>query len=151
MSHFTEVPTVFSSRYQQQLVEALEERFGKGNVEVSDEGVALRGYKGDDRSKLSVDNPDYAPLCEVVVRRKHVGTAANDIGYKVKDGKFVAYVSDYDKGGNFNKKKQEAVAQDYAERVAKKTAKLKGWITKNHSVEQDGTVVLKVFPTMGKK
>jgi len=68
------------------LVAALNEQ-GYTEVEVHDEAVNLIGYHGDTR-------PEKA---NVIVRRNHIGTAANDLGFvKEADGTYSAIVSDYD-------------------------------------------------------
>ena len=68
------------------LVAALNEQ-GYAEVEVHEEAVNLIGYHGDTR-------PEKA---NVIVRRKHIGTAANDLGFvKEADGTYSAIVSDYD-------------------------------------------------------
>ena len=68
------------------LVAALNEQ-GYAEVEVHEEAVNLIGYYGDTR-------PEKA---NVIVRRKHIGTAANDLGFvKEADGTYSAIVSDYD-------------------------------------------------------
>ena len=68
------------------LVAALNEQ-GYTDVEVHEEAVNLIGYHGDTR-------PEKA---NVIVRRKHIGTAANDLGFvKEADGTYSAIVSDYD-------------------------------------------------------
>ena len=60
--------------------------------EVHDTAVNLHGYTGDTRKQTA----------EIVVRRQHVGGAANDLGFKwnEKDGRWDMIVSDYDRGGN---------------------------------------------------
>ena len=69
------------------LVAALNEQ-GYTEVEVHEEAVNLIGYHGDVR-------PEKA---NVIVRRKYIGTAANDLGFvKEADGTFSTIVSDYDR------------------------------------------------------
>lgn len=131
MSHFTEVKVDFLQKNEKQLVAALEVQFGEGNVEFHEEGSSLKGYHGDDRSKLPVSNPNYAPPCHIVIRRKNIGSASNDVGYRrTEDGKYVAYISDFDKGANFNQAKQNKVAQEYAARVSEKQLKNQGYTVK---------------------
>ena len=128
MSHFSSIQCEYQSKNEAALVQALEEVFGKGNVLVSDEGLALFGYHGDDRSKLPASNPNHAPKCNVVIRRQHVGSASNDVGFvRTEDGKYKMYVSDYDQGGNFGSAKQKAVKQMYTANVTKKQLKSQGY------------------------
>jgi hypothetical protein len=130
MSHFVEIEVDFDTANEQDLIKALEAQFGEGNVEVHEKGAALYGYGGDDRSKAAPGSQNYAPPCHLVVRRKNVGAASNDVGYRRNEnGKYTAYISDYDQSSNFNKSKQGLVAQEYAANVAERTAQLKGWTT----------------------
>ena len=60
---------------------------GYADVEIHDDAVNLIGYHADVR-------PEKA---NVIVRRNHIGTAANDLGFvKEADGTYSAIVSDYD-------------------------------------------------------
>ena len=68
------------------LVAALNE-MGYSEVEVHEQAVSLVGYHGDTR-------PEKA---NIIVRRKHVGLAANDLGFvRESDGTLSCIVSDYD-------------------------------------------------------
>jgi hypothetical protein len=128
MSHFTEIEVDFDQKHEKELVAALEEQFGEGSVEVHENGADLFGYQGDNRAKASPKSASYAPPCEIVIRRKHVGSAANDVGYKrSENGKYTAYVSEFDAGHTFTKPRQQAVAQNYGVAVAVKTLKAEGW------------------------
>lgn len=140
MSHFTEIQVDFLQKNEKHLVAALEEQFGKGNVEVHENGVGLMGYGGDDRSRLSRDNPNYAPRCQIVIRRRYVGSASNDVGYcRTEDGKYTAYISDYDKGYHYNKAKQDKVLFEYTAKVSEAALKAKGY-TYKRVAQKDGTV-----------
>lgn len=60
---------------------------GYSDVEIHEQAVSLVGYHGDTR-------PEKA---NVIVRRNHIGPAANDLGFvKEADGTYSAIVSDYD-------------------------------------------------------
>ena len=135
MSHYTEVKTIFKDRYC--LVKALEAVYGKGSVEIHTQGAALIGYRGDDRSKTSGAN--YAPPCNVIVRRQKIGQASNDIGFRWNDGRFDAYVSEYDAGAFKNK----GLEQKYATLVVKKQAAILGY-TVQETKEQNGVTHLKL-------
>lgn len=141
MSHFTEMNVECNQKNEQCLVEALEEIFGKGSVEVHEEPTGLYGYGGDLRSNLSKNNANYAPPCHLVIRRKHVGGASNDVGFRRNEnGTYDAYISDYDKGGNFNQAKVDKMMQHYTSGVTVKQLKKQGYnVTKK--VEQ-GNIVL---------
>lgn len=139
MSHYTDMECAFTQPYENELVKSLEQVFGEGNVEVHEEPVALFGYKGDDRSKKKETSKDHAPKCHIVIRRKNVGPAANDIGYRRnEDGTYSAYVSDYDRGHTFTEKKRNTVNREYALSVGEKKLKSMGYVTKR--VVVDGKV-----------
>ena len=142
MSHFSSVEVQFDQSCESELIQALEAQFGVGNVEVSDEGLDLFGFKGDNRNKKAVSSSDYAPKCNIVVRRQNVGAASNDVGYRRNEnGKYTAYISEFDSGGNYNKKKQNNVAQEYAALVTMKTLTSKGYQVKREK-QPDGTLKL---------
>ncbi|MEU2061255.1 DUF1257 domain-containing protein [Streptomyces sp. NPDC013455] len=85
MSHYTRVRT--SLKDQDTLVRALR-ALGFDEVESHDEPQALIGYQGDRRSQRA----------EVIIRRRHVGSASNDLGFaRTADGEFQAIISDYDR------------------------------------------------------
>lgn len=145
MSHFTEIKVNFLQKNEKQLVAALESIFGEGTVEVHEDGAALFGYQGDNRAQLSQSNGNYAPPCHLIIRRKHVGGASNDVGYqRTEDGKYVAYISDYDKHSNFSPQKQNKVLQEYTAKVTEKQLKSQGYAMKRE-VQKDGTI--KLFAT----
>jgi hypothetical protein len=137
MSHFAEIECEYKAESKDELIEALEKEFGKGHVEFHEKGSDLYGFGGDNRSNISEKSADYAPPCEIVVRRKHVGSAANDVGFKFQpDGSIKGYVSDYDRRNTFNKPRRDAVAVDYQLRVGEKLLKAKG-ATKIERVKLD--------------
>jgi hypothetical protein len=149
MSHFTEMEVSFDQKHEAQLIAALEEQFGKGNVEVHEKGAGLYGYQGDLRSKNAVTSANYAPECHIIIRRKSVGSASNDVGYRRNEnGKYNAYISDYDKGSNFNKEKQGTVLKNYGVGVAEKNLKKQGWIVKK-TQQKNGAILLEAEPGIG--
>lgn len=143
MSHYTEVEVEFDVEHKEQIIAALEEQFGEGHVEWHEEGAAMYGYQGDDRSKAKPGSANYAPRCEIIVRRKHVGGASNDLGFKLQEnGKFKAWVSDYDQHSHFGKAKQQATAVKYAELVGEKTLIAKGFGQIEKVKLDDGSIKL---------
>lgn len=143
MSHFTEIRVAFSQQNEAELIAALELQFGKGSVDVHNEPVGLHGVAGDDRSKASVTSADYAPPCHLVIRQRHVGRSSNDIGYRrTEDGKYVAYISDWDRGANFNPAKQNRVLQEYTLRTSEKQCRNKGYTSFNRVRQDDGSIRL---------
>lgn len=85
MSHFTTLKTALVDT--ETLVKALAD-LGYDQVEVHDKARHLRGYLGDWRRQTA----------EVIIRRKYIGGASNDIGFKRrKNGHFDALISAYDR------------------------------------------------------
>lgn len=115
MSHYTLVETEFKDK--ECLVKALG-KVGYSEVEIHDgEGKNLYGYRGDMR-------PEKA---NVIVRREHVGRAANDLGFVWNHGKrcFTAIISEYDtrsKHVNFDR-----LTQQYSNAVIIKEVTAKGF------------------------
>ena len=119
MSHYSEVQIEF--RDGAALVAALD-RFGfKGKIEIHQEAKSLYGYQGDRREQQA----------HIIIRRQHVGTAANDIGFqRQSDGSYRAYISDFDQsvtGNNYGNAWQGRLKQAYGVEKAKAEAKKKGY------------------------
>lgn len=143
MSHYVEIEVEFDVAATKELIEALEMQFGKGNVEYHPNGSDLFGYEGSNRSKMNPKSPDYSPPCEIVVRRRHVGSAANDVGFKaMPNGKYKAFVSEYDNGNTFTAPKRAKVATEYVGKVFEREAKAKGY-TKIERIEENGKTQFK--------
>ena len=104
MSHFVECQTEF--RDPQALAAALVEcGFQESHIEFHEQAVPLFGYQGDTR-------PQHA---HVVIRREHIGPAANDVGWeRLPDGTYRAWISEYDQRHRFNKRMQNRIRQEYA-------------------------------------
>lgn len=60
--------------------------FGQQKVEVHDVPVHLMGYQGDTRTQLA----------NIVIRRQHVGSGSNDIGFLASATGYQSNVSQYD-------------------------------------------------------
>ena len=125
MSEYGSIQTKFKDR--QCLVEALMEMgWTKEEIEVHDEAQHLYGYQGDKRSQKA----------NIIIRRKHVGSASNDLGFeKQKDGTYKAVISEYDSSsggrhaghtGGHNKKWVTDLLVKYNERVVAKKCKKAG-------------------------
>ena len=114
MSKYEELRTVFSD--ERFLIEALRD-LGY-NPEVSNEGLSLYGYLGDER-------PEKA---HIVIRRRQLDSASNDIGFACDaNGVYRALISEYDRGIGFNEAWLGRVAQTYKERQTMAVAKSKGY------------------------
>ncbi len=117
MSHFVECKTEF--RDPRALVAALVEcGLLESQIEIHAEAVPLYGYQGDVRPQNA----------HIVIRRQHVGTGANDVGWQRQpDGTYRAWISEYDAGvGRYGNRKdvarlnlalQNQIKQEYAYQV----------------------------------
>jgi hypothetical protein len=143
MSHFTEMEVQFSQKNEAELIAALEQQFGKGSVELHPEGGEMFGYEGKNRSLVGSKSPDFAPPCHLIVRRKHLGTAANDIGYRrMPNGGYLAYISDYDRNQTFSEKKQAGVTQEYTLLVSEKALRAKNYGSIHRTILDNGSIRL---------
>ncbi len=126
MSHFVECQTEF--RDPEALVAALVEcGFAADQIEVHPEAVALFGYQGDVRPQQA----------HIVIRRQHVGSAANDVGWERQaDGTYRAWISEFDAGvgqyghrresARFNQAVQNRIRQEYAYQVIVRQQRARG-------------------------
>ena len=86
MSKYHEYQCEFKD--EESLVKGLND-MGYKNVEVHKEAQSLFGYHGDRRQEKA----------NVIVRRQHISSAANDLGFiKKSNGSFAAIVSEFDSG-----------------------------------------------------
>ena len=114
MSHYCEIQTEL--RDPGALVAALR-ALGFADIEVHAAAQALYGYQGDAR-------PERA---EVIVRRRYVGQAANDLGFaRQADGTFRAIISEYDQGQGYDARWLGRLAQEYALARVQAVAKAHG-------------------------
>jgi hypothetical protein len=104
---------------------------GYNDVEVHEDAQNLVGYHGDTRAQKA----------NVIVRRKFVGQAANDIGWELQNGSYVQHISQYD-SGKHNTKWLDGLKKNYTERVVSKEAKKQGLKLHSRTVV-NGKVVVK--------
>jgi hypothetical protein len=98
------------------LVGALQDMgFSSQAIQVNKEAQQLEGYHGDKREQKA----------DIIVPRKYVGSSSNDLGFKKENGKYVAIISEYDRG-RFNSKWVGKLKQKYAARKAAKLARARG-------------------------
>lgn len=113
MSAYTEQKTQINDAAV--LKECLAEK-GYKEVEQHSTPQQLVGYHGDLRKDTA----------EIIIRRKHVGGASNDIGFKKqKDGSFAAVISDFDKGKH-NEAWMSDLKKRYADKKIRKVAQQQG-------------------------
>lgn len=114
MSEYTTAATIF--RDKKCLLQALAD-VGYADHEDHAEAQHLYGYQGDKRSQKA----------NIIVRRKVIGGASNDIGFIRKaDGTYEAIISEYDKGRH-NKAWMKTLEKHYNANVIIKKNKAKGY------------------------
>ncbi len=129
MSHFTRIETRICDT--DALVMAFRDQ-GFPTVEVHSLAQSLTGYRGDERRQTS----------EVIVRRKFVGCASNDIGFKrSKDGAFAAMISRYDRA-KYDKRWLESLTQRHAYKAARVKLEQQGFILASEEATVDGRIHL---------
>ncbi len=116
MSHFVECRTEF--RDPAALIAALVEcGFEPSQVEIHGQAVPLYGYQGDVRPQKA----------HVVIRRQHVGSAANDVGWERQaNGAYRAWISEYDGRHRFDQAMQNRIKQEYAYQVIARQQRARG-------------------------
>lgn len=127
MSHFTAIKTQIKDA--EALVKALAD-VGFKQVERHDIAQHLYGFQGDMRSQSA----------EVIVRRKYIGTASNDIGFqRQKDGTFEAIISEYDRR-KYAQPWLNQIMQRYAYHALVAAAPTQGFTVEAEEVLADGTI-----------
>lgn len=129
MSAYTEQETQINDA--DLLVECLKEK-GIAEVEKHDTPKNLVGFQNDKREQKA----------EIIIRRKHVGSASNDIGFaKQSDGTFKAIISQFD-SRKYSTQWMNDLKVKYAEKKIRKVAKANGltFVTKKEG--KDGSFKL---------
>jgi len=108
----------------------------RDHIEVHEEAVPLEGYHGDLRKQRA----------HVVIRRRHVGNASNDVGFELKDGSYKAWVSEYDKGHGIGKKiMSKELLRQYAKVKALNEIRGRRGFKVKSCEEKDGKIKIKVL------
>ncbi len=131
MSHYSEVEIEMTDGAA--LVAALKRLGFDGKVEVHKDEQPLYGYQGDERQQKA----------HIIIRREHVGQAANDIGFERQpDGKYRAWISDFDSGHNgYGQSWLGKLKQAYGVEKAKSEAKKRGYKVSEQK-QDDGRIRL---------
>lgn len=158
MSHFTSLVVQFKD--PNALKKALVNLgFKEDQVEIHKNPVQLFDYCDQTTKYRFKDTQDerfrHGDLCHVVVRKRHVGEAQNDLGFFVDPkGESVSFICDFARQcdpkriynpkvqelGGFNKKFDSRLAQEYAFEVAKSVYEKKG--KKVTRVDEKGKIKL---------
>ncbi len=133
MSHYVECKPGFKDR--EALIEALVAvGFGRDQIEVYEQAAPLYGYRGDERPQRA----------HIVIRREHVGPAANDVGWeRLPDGTYRAWISEYDARHRFDPALQDRIKQEYAVAAVTRQARATGR-TVDRRQREDGAIVLRI-------
>jgi len=96
----------------------------------------LHGYAGDRREQTA----------NIIVRRRYVGTAANDVGFKRKaNGKYELVISEYDRGGKTGVNFMHKMKQIYAKHKTLKQLKKMGKTVTSIKTMKDGRIKIKAL------
>lgn len=130
MSEYHVIETEFKD--QQVLIEALEEM--GYHPEVYDKPKNLLGYQGDKRQQKA----------HIIIPRRQVGGASNDVGFEKVDGKYICHASGYDApwrtGAKISKLKQT-----YGEKkIMKSVRQSSRYSFMSRKVTEDGEVKIKI-------
>jgi hypothetical protein len=127
MSHFTTMSTRLTDT---DALRAALADVGYREVEVHDQPQPLFGYQGDQR----------ADRANVIVRRQHVGSASNDIGFLRQDDRsYLAVISEFDRSKHDERWLGRLTAR-HAYHVAARTLSEQGFDLVDETAERDGTV-----------
>ena len=127
MSHFTAIKTQIKDT--EALVKALSD-VGFKQVEVHETAQHLYGFQGDVRSQTA----------EIIIRRKYVGGASNDIGFQRQvDGTFEALISAYDRR-QYGQPWLKQLTQRYGYHALMAAAPAQGFTVEEEAVLADGTI-----------
>jgi hypothetical protein len=138
MSHYTRVKTQLKSTLA--LMQALADLgFGPEKIKHDTTGKQhLEGYEGKMREQTA----------EIIIPRKHVGGASNDIGFQLQeDGTYEAIISEYDKR-RYDKKWVGKLTQRYAYNNLKNELSDGGFFIESEK-EEKGEIFLQVGTSFG--
>ena len=100
------------------------------------EAQSLQGYRGDQRVQTA----------NIIVRRRHVGSAANDVGFKKKaNGKYELIISEYDRSGQTGTNFMQRMKQLYAKHKTLKQLKKMGKTVTSVKTTADGRIKIKAL------
>ena len=131
MSAYTTLKTKMVSAAH--LVKALRD-VGFTEVEVHETPQPLVGWLGFGREQKA----------EIIVRKKHVGAASNDIGFtRDENGHFVALISEFD-SVRYNRTWLQSLVQGYAFHVVKDQLAAQDFSVVDESVDEDRNIRIQV-------
>lgn len=106
-------------------------KWTKEMIEIHETPTNLVGYHGDVRQQKA----------NIIIRRKHIGSASNDIGflYNEETNAYDAIISDYD-SGTYNQNFLDKLGTQYGTEVVKSVAKEQGITDIEFTTNKDGSV-----------
>ena len=111
------------------LLESLAD-LGFADVELHETPQPLVGWRGDSRQQTA----------EVIIRRRHVGQASNDIGFARRpDGSFEAIISEYDRE-RYDEAWLGQLNQRYAYRLTRETLAGQDFDLVQEEIDEQGTI-----------
>lgn len=123
MSHYSKIQTQFADK---EILLTCLAKLGYNKVEVNAQPKHLYGYMGDIR-------PESA---EVIIRRQHISSASNDIGFRMKpDGTYEAIISEYDLG-ILGAGWLQRLTQSYAQEAVYSSLSKQGFTVQAHEFDQ---------------
>lgn len=100
------------------------------------QAVSLHGFTGDVRRQTA----------NIIVRRNHVGTASNDVGFNRKaDGNYELIISEYDRRGTTGTNFMERMRQLYSKHKSLKQLKRMGKAVTSVKTTSDGRIKIKAL------
>ena len=101
--------------------------------EIYEEAKKLFGYQGDKRQQKA----------HVIIPRKQISSASNDIGFEEQDKGFLMHISEFDQSRNdFNQNNFKKLYNE--KKIIKELVTKKGFTLKSRKVENDGSVRIKL-------
>ena len=117
---------------QECLIEALEEMGYKPTIHATPK--QLEGYQGDSRTQKA----------HIIIPRKQVGSASNDVGFEKVGDSYITHASAYDRAWRTGHKLNE-LKQLYGEKVIMKTvSKHAKYSFRSRKVDEEGNIKIKV-------
>ena len=130
MSHFVEMQVEFEVQHEDVLLRVLQETYGNRAVEMSENGMALRGYYAREAGK-----------CNIVVHASQ--DSSYEFGFvRQPNGKYRLFHDSDDRQNT--EKLRTTVKQNYVVRVAEKAMVLNGY-TPEIQKQPDGTIQLLAY------
>jgi hypothetical protein len=126
MSHYSEIPIEIKD--EQALIQALERLgWGREKLEIHKEAVSLYDWHGELRPQKA----------NIIIRRKYIGGASNDVGFTRTANGYTAIISDFDRDKKgFNESWQGQLKKFYGIEFAKNDVIKRGYTVEEVKTER---------------